>query len=248
MNRFIIHTLTYHLPEVVEKCLQHHATLDQSHERYLVDVHYPMLDIQKNAVQIAILARDYGFTLLRPAQNRGVAGNWNWVFNELDLDEKDIICGLDPDTRWQKDGWDTAIRQVMQADPSIAYLCANRLQSQTTENEWSIPYHDEVIAGHIIRFYNGEMAWSAGAFSGRFMLLADGLSQEMKHYGYIEKRCMEKIKLVKMRWGRIMDFTEVHDFDSNHPTVNEWKAKQRDRIENSTLEEYLSRHESAIIL
>lgn len=244
--RTVVMTLAYHKPEAVEQTMKFHYP--GNYERVLVDVSYPLEDPKRNAVALAIIARDNNCLLLRPSKNRGVADNYNWVWNELELCEDDCIIGLDPDCRPTKPGWAEAIAEVFSADPSIGSLHLNRPKEQTTANEWDIPHYDEVIAGYTVRFYNGMLAWSMMAYSGRFMIQSGGLQQENKHYGYIEHWCDAKMKELGMRWGRLMQFSEVHDFDVNHPKVREWKKLNEQRQENSTLEEYLKRFETSIII
>lgn len=189
----------------------------------LVDAHYPEKTPAEAAARtaaLAILAGQFGWNLVRPSKNRGVATNWNWVIGELDLVDGDVLFGMDPDGRPQEKGYLTAIMDIFDNAPEAFTVQLNRPCVYAQKR----PHFERKIGQTMALDYHELVAWSLGAFDCGWIRKIGGMKQGHPLYGYTEHATAAACEDKGGKWYIARDFYDVH-LKAEDPLYTEWKLQ-----------------------
>lgn len=226
MRKAII-TLCFNRPEVVRNSIQrlNKTQKTDGFEKYLIDVSFPIPDKTHNTIELATMANQFGYKLLKPAYNRGVARNWMWAVEELELNNNDVIIGMDPDSEPIDNGWADALVDVLTGGQKIAYCGLTRVSPPglaTEVDESKIIYSRSVINTRKVRHYSQPIGWPMGGFSAGFVR-ERGIWQPRSRYGFIEHETIRNMG--DWKWVMLDEFRDQTS-DRGETIYRDWKVEQ----------------------
>jgi hypothetical protein len=208
------------------------ASLTLGHNKHvLVDLRYPL---NKNGyhAQLAMGCYWADVDYLRPAANRGIHGNYNWISRELQIDDGDVVAFYDPDNNPATNTWLMDACRVMQVDNSVI-ACILKLPVPDIELQ---PI--EVIGGVPCRPISRGHSWPMGVYRGSW-LKSYQFRQLHPHYGYIEDAVYHDATAA----GKRLVFLDNH-VDRGGIACDEryamWKRDSANKLYDKSFEQYVA--------
>jgi hypothetical protein len=192
---------------VISSCFQQvYKTIGRPVEHHVLTNHYP-IDHDVNEKVVKALCEAYKITWHDLGQNVGLSAGYNHLINNLNLQDDDVVIGVDPDTWPETPGWSNALVSVLQ-DKTIAWAS---LMNHHAVNE--LPQR-----GYTTHTVNGVIAYEAHqacvnsicAWPGWFLKRLNGLKEPNQWYGGIEIMSMPKIKQMGFKWVYLPEFKEAY--------------------------------------
>lgn len=191
--------------------------------KILVDNLWP-LDVVKTSAHLEQIAVTHGMELIRAEKNEGGAGGFNLGLKALgELQDNDLIYGVDPDSNPITLNWGLAMYQAHELHP---YLDAVHLMHEhIVERPWRINFGPPMLA----KLPHPEMQ---NVTSWKYRALKDGLKSGRPFYGFNELAM--KIDSAYLHSYREDLCPVPHD-----PRYIDWKRKHAFENLNLNFDEYL---------
>lgn len=231
-RRILVHTLAYNLTSEVEEAtkLLYQQNDKDNFEHVIVDLGFPIVEADKipssidaakleNAQLNIYTAMKYSSKFLSFA-NKGVSQNWEFVRQQLDVTDNDVLICCDPDERPKNNGWIKAVSDVLFNGNKIAW-CSLMMK----EHEQFISKLEKFnVGGYDVYFVEGRINWAQGGFSGKFLNEIKGIPvpEGAPIYGWIEDACVKKMQPLGYRVAILADYFVEHTECS--PLYREWKT------------------------
>ncbi len=222
MKNLHVHCLAFNDFPMVKRAIEQFESQKGNYPiktKLLVDQQWPCRTVDEDTqsgwlMQLAFL---HGWRYVKPFKNRGV-GTWNWVIQELELGEDDVLHGCDPDGNPQQPGYLDAMMDVFNNAPECYTVQLNR-----KEGEYLVFPKTELTKGATtVLDFNRPVAWSLGAFSVSWLKRIGGFLQFHPQYGFCEIAIIDKAKPLGGKFYILKDFYDEHLKSTNEPYIK-WK-------------------------
>ncbi len=204
-------SLAYAPARVIIECLkQVYKTVgDIEFEHLVLNNHYP-IDEERNDKILKTVFDSYNCKYFDLGENVGLSAGYTYLINQANLDDKDIVIGVDLDVWPTTQGWGNALVKVLQ-DRSINTGWAS-LYSHHSPREFKERGYTEVTLGgikcHQVRtaMLNSICAWTTP-------MLKDlgGIKEPNRFYGGFESMSYPIIKSKGYEWVFLPDYTEEYN-------------------------------------
>jgi GT2 family glycosyltransferase len=183
----------------------------------MVDHHWPIEhDLTSNLVHRASSLLDA--EVISPPKNLGGHGGFNFALQALlPLADNDLVLGYDPDSNPITPNWLQAMRDVLEKDPSLAFLSLTHTGFKDKTDK-----RTEFIAGHRVSFFDRPEMFNVTLWRGSF--IKSGLTSDNSFYGQVETPAYNRVKSMGLRHGYMEDCIEAEN-PILHPDIyREWKG------------------------
>ena len=195
--------------------------------RYLLDPAYP-LNRQENREGLVGLCREYNWKYVDGGFDRGMCGNFNYLFSRMPLQPGDLIVGFDPDSAADQPGWQKACVEVLKICPGLGWI-ALRVGPTTDEIKGGqLRGALGIIAGHKVFVVNQTVGmWSLAAFRWDVIRESGGFNPHpnMPFYGGTEITLVQWAFNHGFTYGYLWDYTQTGGHSELHDKeYGMWKA------------------------
>jgi GT2 family glycosyltransferase len=175
-------------------------------EHYVLNNHYPDQEKFTDDV-VKILCKHRNIKYFDLGENVGLSAGYNHLLNNIDLQDDDIVIGVDPDTWPVTQGWGEALVKVL-SEPNTTIGWAS-LFTQHTQREFNERgYTKLIINGINCNKVNQAMLNSICAWKGKMLKEMKGLHEPRKFYGGFESMSYPIIKNLGFDWVFLPDYSE----------------------------------------
>src|SRR6266853_5194619 len=106
---------------MIESMRQVYETIGNiKYEHLLLNNHYP-IDKKRNDKLLMTLLASYDCTLYDLESNVVLSAGYNFLIEKCNLQDEDIVLGIDPDVWPLTPGWGEALVKVLLADPTVGW-------------------------------------------------------------------------------------------------------------------------------
>lgn len=238
MKRLHIMCLAYNSLSMIHRAMVQFAQQKPAYpisSLTLVDQHYPLtndkLDHSRNLMEWASF---YGWNYVRPSENKGAHGGWNWTIRELGLKEGDVLWGCDPDGNPQEPKYLDAVMDVFNNAPECYTVQLNR----PCINAMGIPRTERKIGNTTILDYHQPIAWSLGGFEAGWLNRVGGMQARRALYGFCELDTIAAMKPFGGKWYITKDFFDDHIKAPDQAYVD-WKLATANGQTNGQFSDWL---------
>lgn len=217
-------------PEIVAFSLTKLLMTTSRHlDWFVVDNHWPV-DKYKSSLTLERVARLVNGMVIRPSQNLGGHGGFNYALSHMRLTEEDLILGYDPDSNPITPEWLDAMVHVMTHKPILNYV--SLMHEHIVERPWEI---SDVKGIKIAQLPRPEMA-NVTLWRGR-ALLEGGIKASRKYYGFVETEMWKD-----GRSAYLYDYREDLCPIPHDPLYNAWKGAHAGGSYPGNFDEYYEEH------
>jgi hypothetical protein len=153
------------------------------------------------------LFEHYGCKVHDLGKNMGLSGGLNYLINNLNLQDDDIVIGTDLDVWPTTQDFGKAIVEVLRADPTVGWVSLQNQHSKKELNERGYTIH--TIGGHVC--YEGHtpcvqsiIGWSAKSLKG-----LGQLKEQQHYYGGGEVVNHPRLKQLGLKWVYLPQYEEI---------------------------------------
>lgn len=241
MKTWVI-TLTHLDLPILEKSLEafKQTASMQRTTHILCDHHWP-IDYWNHRRSILTLAEKHGCKVMAPFQNRGAHGGYNWVLNNIPIEDDDMVICFDGDSMPLNPGWDEAMRKVMEQDPEYGALFLS-FNFEVNCKNWVL--HTTRAGINIVKPQSGIEMINVSAWRYSFLKRVGLFQANYKYYGQVEGPMFEHLILQGLKWGYLDDYKEGHRPGETDPRYRQWKADHLTHKFSGNFEEWLCQHQS----
>ena len=216
--RIFVTMVGYNRHDVVRDAMQslEDTTTDAEHRRLVKTVflcQYPIPSVDVNRAKIIEAAKEFGWWYAE-IQNQGVMANHNTALHDYcHIDDGDFYITYDPDVRFKKVGWISAMVEALQSDPT-AMFCSSALDFHHHDWMQKKPYSRKVTtlpSGLKISRFDCLISWASGMWRGDFLKTRPrDFAQLGKYYGWSEHADYDRLLEHKKTWLSVTDFVDYH--------------------------------------
>lgn len=204
--KVVIVSIAYAPARVILACYEQlYKTIGITPSAHLVlNNHYPV-NQNRNDRLIKSICEEFGCTLYDLGENVGLQRGYNYLIEQANLEDNDIIIGVDSDVWPITPNWGPALVKTIQ-EPSFAWAT---LQNQHSKRELTERGHTEIILNGIklqMAHYactNSICAWRKGVVKE-----LGGLQEPRKFYGSIESHMFPMVKKINKHWVYLSEYHE----------------------------------------
>lgn len=213
----MIHIITvcHMMPEIIAFSLTRgHRTMGLEPDSWLiVNNHWPIKELE-TADYLEKLAKIVHGEIHMPHQNLGGHGGINFAVTKLKaLEKTDLILTYDPDSNPINPGWLKAMKEVLDADPSIPYI--SLMHSVCVDHR---PWLMREVAGHRVASDPEPEMFNVTLWRAEHLMV--GLRAPCEYYGGIEA---DLFRVRKLKGSYMFDFRE-DPCPIHHPQIyTDWK-------------------------
>lgn len=208
---------------------QVYKTIGIKPERHLVLMqHYPV-DEKRNDGLLRNIFDAYELETRDLCENVGLSQGYNYLVNQINLKDEDIIIGIDLDVYPITPGWGQALADVA-SNPIVGWasLTFPVVDREMNERGFDIG----IINGRNVKFPRQTCMSSICGVRAEMWKTLGGINEPKKYYGGAECATNPKIVALGKRWAYLPDFREEHTpLTGSEPLYAQWKWKYA--IENS---------------
>lgn len=213
-------TMGYVPIEVLQNSLaQVYATRTTEHEHIVVDHHWP-LDTFTHSGAILIGAQRYGYKIMRPYQNLGGHGGYNWLLQNIPIEDDDLFITVDGDSCPVARGWDKALVGAMELNPNYAAMSLMIDADLFTKNWLPMAAFDF----HVVRSEHGREMMNITAWRYSFLKAVGLFTAGGKYYGGLEIPMFDRMKELGLQHGYLADFKEIPSTVYGDKRYHDWKV------------------------
>jgi hypothetical protein len=241
--RIVLITLGF-CPNVVFKHTAQRVkeTLSNRHPIDLVFIAKPYpIDKELNLKLNKECAIAAGYRVIERSVDSGAAGDFNkCIFEDIGIDNDDIVINFDSDIYAVNHGWDDALIRVMQGDSQISWAC---LWNDASTAEFTAKSNGKaVIDGIRVEYAADWMMAGVSAFRGSFLTFTGGMVQPTKYYGGVEFAMWQKVVEHGSKQAFLADFHEDQRIKHTHEQeqYKQWKAVHTQTAFGFSFEEWLT--------
>jgi hypothetical protein len=233
MNKNYCFTLSYNLFSEVEIAtkLLYDLNDKSDFQHVIVDLDFPLekgdeipgdivLAQRRNSIKLKHLAEQYGSEYMR-IPNVGVSQNYTKVYQALNLDDTDIMVGVDPDERPQNQNWVRAMGNVMRSDMKIAMCSLMITAHKDCPSGWAMT--EQVINSERCYIMHGNINWAIIGLNGEFFnkIHEMPVPSLADRYGYLEWALYALFSEHGYDWVVMSDYWVEHEWSC--PIYKSWK-------------------------
>lgn len=192
---------------VTESMKQLYRTAGTSEfEHHILMQHYP-LSKDLNDKLLTTIFNYYNCKIHDLGSNVGLSAGYNYLINQLNLQDDDIVIGADLDTYPITDGWMDAIVKVMKADSNIAYCSLQNQHSEKELNDRGYSIH--TVANTVCYEGHTPVVQSIIGWSPKVLKQFNGIQEQRKMYGGSEVTMWPKLQAAGYKWYYLPQYKEV---------------------------------------
>lgn len=214
-------------------------SIDMKH--YFLYQHYPLKKEFEKA-GLRKVCEKYNITWLDAGKDLGLHGGANYMMQQINPADSDVIIGHDPDDYADTKGWDKAIVDIVTQDPSIAIAYLNN--GYNINHTPGCIFQDTVIAGHKVKIpTNRPTMMSISGYTAGWIRQIGGFSQPTTHYGHIESHFWRKAAQMHKKWAILEEYSVRYGVGSySHDQLyTEYKQAQANFTSRESFEEWLKK-------
>ena len=186
------------------------GTLNYPYRHLALNNHYP-INKSLNDKMIKTLCDHYGIELFDESKNLGLSGGLNYLLSKIDLQDDDLIIGLDNDVWPITPGWGRALTDsvIYGADVGWSSLMFPIAENELLQRGYTV---------HTINSPNGSIVvWEAlqavvnsiCCWNGKMIKQLGTLSENGHYYGGLESISFPKIKSLGWKWIYTVQYREL---------------------------------------
>jgi hypothetical protein len=214
----VVTITTCHARAEVLKCglNRYYETATLPTEHYILNHHYP-IDYWGTVRAIVDICERHRCKLVSNPKNIGGHEGFNWVFNQLEIADDDIVIGYDPDTYPMHKGWDAAMVGAIQKEKSLG--CVSLLIDHLEGNrKWeTVLESPKVVVPDNLDMFN------ATGWRGSLVKKTGGMKALTGLYGGVELSMHALTKADGLKMGYLWDYRETFCPEAHDPIYNKWK-------------------------
>ena len=187
-------------------------------EKWVLLNKYPLPSVEANEAAVVEIAATYGYRTFDSGDDLGLHGSLNNFFAHNPQPPGTILIDVDPDSGCDTPGWDAAICEVMEADPSLAIVALGI--PETASAPW------RKIGGHRVFVHPSMMMFNVCGIDLDFINgTCGGFSQPVKYWGGLEGGFYEPMKATRRSLAYLMDHVNIdYSLRGTHdPRYAAWK-------------------------
>lgn len=246
--RIFITMLGYNRAETVRDAMINleEFTTDAEHRRLVKTVflcQYPLPSVEENRAKIIKAAREFGWWYAE-IPNQGVMANHNTALHDYcHIDDGDFYVTFDPDVRFRKVGWISAMIEALNSDPT-AMFCSSALDFHHHDWMYQHPYNRKVTtlpSGLNIARYNCLISWASGMWRGEFLKTRPrDFAQMGKYYGWSEHADYDRLLFHRKTWLSVADYVDYH-LGAPDALYTDWKQESAGGKTDLSFNEWLEK-------
>lgn len=211
----------YNPIEVIVESLKRfqHTANNAEVMKVMIDHHWPKntLGHSKDLLEFAVL---HGWKVVRPLQNMGAHGAYEWAARALPYGDDDLVIHYDSDVNPLQHGWVEAMEEVMRADRRMgAVSLSHRFTYDAPGRTWT----EEHIAAHLVKFCEPYSVTNITMLRASF-LKKHGLGALRPYYGYVENWLRDTLNKEGLRQGYLAHFWEGDSTVAPDEDYVRWKV------------------------
>lgn len=194
----------------------------EDYVRVFVDNHWPV--DREDVLELLAEREAMGDIVLRPDKNLGLAGGFNYAFEQMKITVDDNIILVDPDNFPRTPRWGYAFKKVLE-DKSVGWVS---LWNHATKHETDAkPFHDKEINGYQVRVLEAPIMNSCCALAGHFIMTV-GANEPNPFYGGFECGMWGHLKSMDLDWVFMREYFEddITSVDKNFLDTNYQEYKR----------------------
>ncbi len=205
-------SLAYAPSRIVIECMrQVYETIGIPVEHHVLMNHYPINQELNDKVLLAVFDH-YKCKVHDLGANTGLSGGYNYLIQQLNLQDDDIVLGLDLDCYPITQNYGQALVKVLRGDKSIGWASLQNQHSVRELSERGFTPH--VVDSILVHEAHTACVNSICAWSGKFLNGFGGLQEPNKWYGGLEAMSFGKVKQLGFKWVYLPQYEERF-----HPTM-----------------------------
>lgn len=203
--RVVVVTLGYAPARILLACLEQvYSTIGIEFEHHLLNNHYPRNE-EKNDKLVKAICDVYGIKYYDLGYNLGLQAGYNHLIQQANLNDDDIVIGIDPDVWPVTPNWGQALIKAAQ-QPAFAWVS---LQNQHSQRELQERGFTEVIVSDLkIQLAHHACVNSIAAWRYGVLKELGFLQEPRKYYGSIESHMFPMIRRLNKHWAYLSDYHE----------------------------------------
>lgn len=225
---------------IIESYKQVYNTIGNiNFEHKVLNNHYP-IDKTRNNKLIETLVKSYGAEYVDLGGNTGLSGGYTYLVNSLNLQDDDIVFGIDPDVFPLTSGWGEAMVKVLtEPNTNIGWVSLYNHHSPREFKERGFSEH--IIGGIKCHKVKTAMLNSICAWKGKMLKEMGGIKEPNKYYGGFESMSYPIITSLGYSWVYLPDYKEdYHILVEADKCYTEYKwAYARNHTTKLSFEEWL---------
>lgn len=207
MTKVVMITNFFAPIRVIESSMtQVYKTIGNLEFRHLaINNHYP-INKELNNKMIKILCDHYGIELFDEGKNLGLSGGLNYLIKEANLNDEDIIIGLDNDVWPETQGWGTPLVDCIRYGYQVGWssLIFPIAEKEIRERGYTI----HTIRGNVVWETHAAVCNSICAWNVKMLKEINGIEESGHFYGGLESATFDKIKKFNWKWVFLTQYEE----------------------------------------
>ena len=203
-------SLAFAPARVVLECMrQVYETIGIPVEHHVLMNHYPINQDLNDKVLLTVFDH-YKCKVHDLGANTGLSGGYNYLIKQLNLQDDDIVIGLDLDCYPVTQNYGQALVKVLKGDRSIGWASLQNQHSVRELAERGFTPH--IVDGVLVHEAHTACVNSICAWSGKFLNGFGGLQEPSKWYGGLEAMSFSKVKQLGFKWVYLPQYEERFHF------------------------------------
>ena len=201
------------------------------------DCHYPLPNKVDNKVEYKKACEKYGWEYRALEKNFGQDGNINKIFEDLKLEDQDLLLFWDPDNYPAKNTYLKNLVTHISAHPEVGYCTLWR-----EHPEFDMRGTQGVLIEEVPRFryiIGGPGGWPMAIWRAEFMKKAGGLHQTHSYYGGTEGNILMALRRAGMCGTMLEDEQDLMICVDNDQFYIAWKHIVINHLVHPDFEEWL---------
>ena len=226
-------------------CLDHYKPLLQYpiHEHWITLNHWPIRE-QANSDELIMIAKEYGCLVFDQQHDRGLHKAFNNWLNSIAIEDDSIVLGLDTKSGVNTAGFDSAVIDVMQHDPTITICCVSN--DDTKNRGWNSDASLVQTTTNGTRYFicPAIAMWVVGAMRVDWIKRIGGFTEPNEYYGNLEIALKRK---PGFKLAYLLDYWQVpipHPSERFDPRYQQWKHDHLRGFKRSFKEWLIEHNES----
>jgi hypothetical protein len=186
------------------------GNIDLPFTHLAINNHYPV-NKDLNDKMIETMCNHYGIQLFDEKKNLGLSGGLNYLLSKIDLQDDDLIIGLDNDVWPTTNGWGKALIETVIYGVNVGWSSLMYPTSKSELLQKGYVTHEVQGSSGPIIVWEGLRAVvnSVCCWSGKMIKQLGNLSESGYYYGGLESVSFPKIKSLGWKWVYTVDYEEA---------------------------------------
>lgn len=241
----VIITLGFVSAKTLESTMNHlyeANILLKPHKHYFLYQHYPLSKEKTKISQLATCEK-YGMIWVDSGFDRGLHNGMNYLMGQLNLNDDDIVIGLDPDEWPITRGFDQALEDAL-TDPNYPDMVISYLRNST----FPPVNYSQLVGGHRAYVFTESIAaTNVAAFKAGWFKQIGGWWEPTTHYGYLEVHINSKIQETKktrcvLEDVRCVNVGPIEGYVPQDELYRQYKGCQANWTSKESFEDWLKKN------